>query len=37
MEEVLEVRLPGEILQMLNRTPKELARDVRLSSALMLF
>jgi predicted HTH domain antitoxin len=37
MEEILNVRLPGEIRQMLNRTPEELARDMRLYSALMLF
>jgi predicted HTH domain antitoxin len=37
MEEVLAIRLPGEILQMLNRTPEELARDMRLYTALMLF
>lgn len=37
MEETLTIHLPGEIRQMLNRTPEELARDVRLYSALMLF
>jgi predicted HTH domain antitoxin len=37
MEETLTIQLPGEIRQMLNRTPEELARDVRLYSALMLF
>jgi predicted HTH domain antitoxin len=37
MEEVLTIHLPGEIRQMLNRTPEEFARDVRLYSALMLF
>jgi predicted HTH domain antitoxin len=37
MEEVLTIHLPGEIRQMLNRTPEELARDVRLYAALMLF
>ena len=37
MEETLTIRLPGEIRQMLNRTPEELARDVQLYSALMLF
>jgi predicted HTH domain antitoxin len=37
MEEVVTIRFPGEIRQMLNRTPEELARDVRLYSALMLF
>jgi predicted HTH domain antitoxin len=37
MEEVLIIHLPGEIRQMLNRTSEELARDVRLYAALMLF
>jgi predicted HTH domain antitoxin len=37
MEETVTIHLPGEIRQMLNRTPEELARDVRLYSALMLF
>ena len=37
MEETLTVHLPGEIRQMLNRTPEELARDLRLYAALMLF
>jgi len=37
MEETLTIHLPGEIRQMLNCTPEELARDVRLYSALMLF
>ena len=37
MEETLTIQLPGEIRQMLNRTPEELACDVRLYSALMLF
>lgn len=37
MEEVLTVHFPEEIRQMLNRTPEELARDVRLYTALMLF
>jgi predicted HTH domain antitoxin len=37
MEEVLTIQLPGEIRQMLNRTPEELARDMRLYAALMLF
>ena len=37
MDEALTVRLPGQIRQMLNRTPEELARDLRLYSALMLF
>lgn len=37
MEEAIVIQLPGEIRQMLNRTPEELARDVRLYAALMLF
>lgn len=37
MEEVLIVHLPGEVRQMLNRTPEELARDLRLYAVLMLF
>ena len=37
MEEALVIQLPGEIRQMLNRTPEEFARDVRLYSAMMLF
>jgi len=37
MEEVLTIQVPGEIRQMLNRTPEELARDVRLYAALVLF
>jgi predicted HTH domain antitoxin len=37
VEETLTIQLPGEIRQMLNRTPEELARDVRLYSALILF
>ncbi len=37
MEEVLTIQVPGEIRQMLNRTPEELSRDVRLYAALMLF
>ena len=37
MEEALTIHLPGEIRQMLNRTPEELARDMRLYAALMLF
>ena len=37
MEEVLAVNIPGEIRQMLNRTPEELSRDMRLYTALMLF
>jgi hypothetical protein len=37
MEEVLNIRVPEEIRQMINRTPEELARDMRLYTALMLF
>jgi predicted HTH domain antitoxin len=37
MQEVLTIPIPGEIRQMLNRTTEELARDMRLYTALMLF
>jgi predicted HTH domain antitoxin len=37
MEETLTIHIPGEIRHMLNRTSDELARDVRLYAALMLF
>jgi predicted HTH domain antitoxin len=37
MEDVLTIHLPSEIRHMLNRTPEELARDVQLYAALMLF
>ena len=37
LEEALTIYLPGNIRQMLNRTPEELSRDVRLYAALMLF
>ena len=37
MEETLTIHLPSEIRHMLNRTPEELARDVQLYAALMLF
>lgn len=37
MEEALTVCIPAEIRQMLNRTPEELSRDMRLYTALMLF
>ena len=37
MEEVLTVRVPGEVQRMLNRTPEEMGRDIRLYAALMLF
>ncbi len=37
MEEMLTIQIPGEVRQMLNRTSEELARDIRLYAALMLF
>jgi predicted HTH domain antitoxin len=37
MEETLTIHFPSEIRHMLNRTPEELARDVQLYAALMLF
>lgn len=37
MQELLTVPVPGEIRQMLNRTTEEMARDMRLYTALMLF
>jgi len=37
VEEKLTIRLPSEIRRMLNRTPEELARDMQLYAALMLF
>jgi len=37
MEDVLTIRLPGEIQPMLNRMIEEIGRDVRLYAALMLF
>jgi predicted HTH domain antitoxin len=37
MEEQVTIQVPGEIRQMLNRTPEELSRDIRLYAALMLF
>lgn len=37
MEEVLTIHLPDNTRQILNRTSEELARDVRLYAALMLF
>lgn len=37
MGDVLSVYVPGEIRVMLNRTPEELGRDLRLYSALMLY
>lgn len=35
--EALRVEMPDEVLRMLNRTPGEMARDLRLYAALMLF
>ncbi|GAK61043.1 hypothetical protein U27_00941 [Candidatus Vecturithrix granuli] len=37
MEEVLTIPVSREIRTMLNRTPAELARDMRLYASLMLF
>ena len=37
VEETLTISIPGEIQQMLNRTPEEIGRDLRLYGALMLF
>jgi len=37
VEEIVAVRIPGGIQQMLNRTPDELGRDLRLYAALMFF
>ncbi len=37
MEDVLNIYVPEEIRLMLNRTPEELSRDVRLYAALMFF
>ena len=37
MQEVLTVPIPGNIREMLNRTTEEMARDMRLYTALMLF
>ena len=37
MEEIVTVRIPGGIQQMLNRTPEELGCDLRLYAALMFF
>ena len=37
MEKVLTIHIPDEIRQMLNRTQKELGRDMRLHTAQMLF
>ena len=37
MEEILTMRFPDEIRKMLNRTSKEISRDLRIYSALMMF
>jgi len=37
MEEILTIRIPVEIRKMLNRTPEEMSRDMRVYTALMLF
>lgn len=37
MAETLQIQVPEDIRMMLNRTPEELSRDVRLYAALMLF
>lgn len=37
MEDTLTIHMPNEIRQMLNRTPDELGRDLRLYAALMIF
>lgn len=37
MYDTLAVQLPEDIRQMLNRTPEEMARDLRLYAGLMLF
>ena len=37
MQEVLTVPIPSNIREMLNRTSEEMARDMRLYAALMLF
>jgi len=37
MYDTLAIYLPGDIRQVLNRTPEELARDIRLYAGLMLF
>lgn len=37
MEEVLTLHIPGEVRYMLNRTTEELARDIQLYAALMLY
>jgi predicted HTH domain antitoxin len=37
MEERLTIQVPEAIRRMLNRTPEEMTRDMRLSTALVLF
>ena len=37
MEEILTLRIPSEIRQMLNRTPEEISRDLKVYTGLMLF
>ena len=37
MNQAIAVEVPEEIRHMLNRTPEEMGRDVRLYAALMLF
>lgn len=37
IQESLTILIPGEVRQMLNRTTEELAHDMRLYTALMLF
>jgi predicted HTH domain antitoxin len=37
MYDTVAIQLPGDVRQMLNRTPEELARDIRLYAGLMLF
>ncbi len=37
MDEMVTLRIPGEIQRMLNRTTEEMGRDLRLYAALMLF
>jgi predicted HTH domain antitoxin len=37
MDETLTITIPGAVQQMLNRTPEEMGRDLRLYAALMLF
>jgi predicted HTH domain antitoxin len=37
MEETVSIHLPDGILQKLDRTPEELARDIQLYAALMVF